>query len=103
MMTTTTLLVLLANLGLIGEAIRDKTGPSGSSKVVYQQKNPKITDDFESRSFLAEREGFEPSLPFPVNQFSRLTHSTALPPLQVLRHNIKRTRSRKEGRGGSGL
>ena len=29
----------------------------------------------------AEREGFEPSLPLRVNQFSRLTHSTTLPPL----------------------
>ncbi len=32
----------------------------------------------------AEREGFEPSLPFPVNQFSRLAHSTTLPPLLVV-------------------
>jgi hypothetical protein len=32
---------------------------------------------------LAEREGFEPPVPFPVLQFSRLVHSAALPPLQV--------------------
>ena len=32
---------------------------------------------------LAEREGFEPSVQFPVQQFSRLPQSTALPPLRV--------------------
>ena len=32
---------------------------------------------------LAEREGFEPSLPLRVNRFSRPTHSTTLPPLRI--------------------
>jgi hypothetical protein len=31
----------------------------------------------------AERQGFEPQIPFPVCQFSRLMHSTTLPSLQV--------------------
>ena len=30
----------------------------------------------------AEREGFEPSVQFPAQQFSRLPQSTALPPLR---------------------
>ncbi len=33
--------------------------------------------------YRAEREGFEPSVPVKVLQFSRLLRSTALPPLQI--------------------
>ena len=34
---------------------------------------------------MAEREGFEPSIPLLAYRFSKPTHSTALPPLQVVR------------------
>ncbi len=43
-----------------------------------------------SNALAAERVGFEPTLGLPLNQFSRLTHSTALPPLQT---------GRRPGRG----
>ena len=34
--------------------------------------------------FYAERKGFEPPVPVKALQFSRLTHSTTLPPLQIV-------------------
>jgi hypothetical protein len=40
---------------------------------------------------LAEREGFEPPLQFPVIQFSRLTQSTTLPSLRIWVTNGNRT------------
>ena len=40
---------------------------------------------------LAEREGFEPPLPFRVIQFSRLTQSTTLPSLRIWVTNGNRT------------
>ncbi len=46
-------------------------------------------------STLAEREGFEPPLPLRVKRFSRPPHSTALPPLQVLRTVIHGAAARK--------
>ena len=41
--------------------------------------------------YLAEREGFEPPLQFPVIQFSRLTQSTTLPSLRIWVTNGNRT------------
>ncbi len=35
-------------------------------------------------SFVAEREGFEPSVQFPVRQFSKLVLSASQPPLRFL-------------------
>ena len=45
------------------------------------------------RSFmlLAEREGFEPSVPFPARLFSRQVPSTTRAPLHVLVMNIQRS------------
>ena len=43
-------------------------------------ENLPATENFQNRK-MAEREGFEPSVQLPVQQFSRLPHSTALAPL----------------------
>jgi hypothetical protein len=45
----------------------------------------------ELRDNVAEREGFEPPLPFRVIQFSRLTRSTTLPSLRIWVTNGNRT------------
>ena len=51
-----------------------------------QKRHTKITDATKfivyNRIELAEREGFEPSVRFPVLQFSRLAPSTTRPPLR---------------------
>ena len=39
---------------------------------------------------LAERVGFEPTLPLPVNRISSAAHSTTLPPLREVCHAQKR-------------
>ncbi len=62
----------------------DKTGTTGSGFGSVGSKTLVKQEPADAGSFLAEREGFEPSLPLRVNQFSRLTHSTTLPPLQSL-------------------
>jgi hypothetical protein len=41
-------------------------------------------------NMLAEREGFEPSIRFPVFQFSRLAPSTTRPPLRLLQFYYSR-------------
>ena len=76
--------VLLVIPGCFGCPRLDKTGTSPSKIRCLNEKTLEIQGFSEARSFDAEREGFEPSLPFPVNQFSRLAHSTTLPPLLVV-------------------
>jgi hypothetical protein len=45
-------------------------------------RTPSRYDDDERSEELAEREGFEPSIPLPVWQFSRLLASTTCVPLR---------------------
>ena len=42
----------------------------------------KINEKCKEIWFLAEREGFEPSVPLPVRNISNVVHSAALSPLQ---------------------
>jgi len=73
--------------GAMEEADPPDLSPSGETVVTL---NPLPSQGVESERGhpvaiqKAEREGFEPSLPLPVNQFSRLTHSTTLPPLRAV-------------------
>ena len=49
---------------------------------ILQRKNPSQINDLGS--ILAERVGFEPTVPLPVRLISSQVHSTTLPPLRVL-------------------
>jgi hypothetical protein len=42
----------------------------------------------KSEDWMAEREGFEPSVPLPVRQISNLVPSTTRPPLRVIKSRI---------------
>ena len=61
----------------IGEVLAEIPNPLSVPEVLAVR-----TFEDDQGVLKAEREGFEPSLPLQVNQFSRLTHSTALPPLR---------------------
>ena len=78
-----TALVLVVPSYCLGSAL-DKTGTNDLMRMQLVTQVLNEQEPAKAGSFLAEREGFEPSLPLRVNQFSRLTHSTALPPLRTL-------------------
>ena len=67
MMMLSIYLSVLVNASDRQAADRDKTGTSGYQHVATNEKTLKNTGVFEGCSFATEREGFEPSLPFPVN------------------------------------
>ena len=58
---------------------------------ISPSSDPDRTQDFNNR--LAEREGFEPPVPFQVRRFSRPEPSTSRPPLRLLHFYYSRTDS----------
>ena len=61
----------------------DKTA-SIPKAIAQLPENEKALAFARALSFLAEKEGFEPSSPgLPVKRFSRPPHSTTLPPLRM--------------------
>ena len=50
-----------------------------------------LQDKNQLKNVMAERVGFEPTLPLPVNRISSAAHSTTLPPLrEVCRARVRR-------------
>ena len=76
--------LVLVVLGCDPVVTLDKTGTTGLRSEGPNSQALKKQEPAAAGSFLAEREGFEPSLPLRVNRFSRPTHSTTLPPLHQL-------------------
>ena len=61
---------------------RDKTGTRSYKTTRKLGQTLENLVPARAGSILAEREGFEPSIPLRVYRFSRPTHSTTLPPLR---------------------
>jgi hypothetical protein len=71
-------LVLLVVPGCYREQTLDKTGTSRFQTALPAFKTLKKQEPAGASSFLAEREGFEPSLPLRVNRFSRRLHASRI-------------------------